>query len=188
MPCTTLDKLLAAYPTPHYVKIDVEGADVFCVASPTAGGAPRFVSFEADLTDRAETTRILDQLEAMGYRRFKLINQATPSTRRLPNPPREGRYVDVRFGKHHSGPFGEELPGEWRTRAEVQARYEAVLTQQAARIEYSTCGKLFGIRLGRLHRPMIWTYNLRPVTAARHRWAAWRGVEAGGWFDIHAAH
>jgi hypothetical protein len=31
----------------------------------------------------------------------------------LPNPPREGRYVDHRFEDGSSGAFGLELPGEW---------------------------------------------------------------------------
>ena len=166
----------------------MEGADAYCVdALERLPEPPKFVSFEADLTDRAETTRILDQLETMGYRRFKLVNQATHSTRRLPDPPREGRYVDVRFGKHHSGPFGEELPGDWRTRAEVQARYEAVLTQQAARIEYSTRGKLFGVSLGRLHRPHDLDVQPAPGDRGPPSVGCLARCRPGGWFDIHAA-
>jgi FkbM family methyltransferase len=188
VPCTTLDKIVAGHPTPHYIKIDVEGHDPDCVeALGRLPEVPQFVSFEADLTDTAEVHRLLDLLESYGYRRFKLVNQAVHESRRLPDPPLEGRYVDVRFTKHHSGPFGEESPGTWVTRAEVEDHYLRVLRQQAARIEYSASGKVLGIPISRLHRPLMWVYNTRPVTVLRHRWADWRGVEVGGWFDIHAA-
>jgi hypothetical protein len=104
----------------------------------------------------------------------------------LPDPPLEGRFVDVRFSKHHSGPFGAETPGEWVSRDEVERQYRRVLKQQAARIEYSGTGRIFGIPMSRVHRPLMWLYNVPWVTRARLRWASWRGVESGGWFDVHA--
>jgi len=188
VPCTTLAKILAGYPTPHYVKIDVEGRDRDCIASlADLPEFPPFVSFEADLADPAVTADMLRMLDTYGYRRFKLVNQATHWMRRLPDPPLEGVYVDARFTKHHSGPFGEESPGPWMTLDQVTDRYLATLRQQAARIEYSAKGTVFGIPLSRLHRPIMWAYNLPLVTWVRVAWAHRRGVEVGGWFDIHAA-
>jgi FkbM family methyltransferase len=188
VPCTTLERLLADCPTPHYIKIDVEGADPYCIeAVGRMRTQPQYLSFEADLTDREETSRLLDQLEAMGYRRFKFVNQATHDRHRLPRPALEGEYVDVRFGKHHSGPFGEETWGDWMSRAEVEALYLKTLRQQAARIEYSASGRVFGVPMSGIHKYLLWVYNLRSVSAIRYRWAALRGVESGGWFDIHAS-
>lgn len=188
VPCTTLDSILAGRPRPHYVKIDVEGCDPECVAAiGRLPERPRFVSFEADLTDPEETIGLLAELESYGYDRFKLVNQAIHETRTLPNPPLEGSYVEAHFNKHSSGPFGEESPGAWLSRAEVAERYEEVLRRQAARIEYSASGKILGIPMSRLHKPLMAIYNVRPVTWLRHRYAAARGVEIGGWFDIHAS-
>lgn len=188
VPCTTLDKILVDHATPYYVKIDVEGRDRDCVqALGNLSEQPRFVSFEADLTEPAETLSMLSMLESYGYRRFKLVNQAIHSTRRMPNPPLEGNYVDVRFTKHMSGPFGEESPGEWLSVEAVRERYLATIRQQALRIEYSAKGSLLGVPMSRLHRPLMWLYNTPAVTWARVRWAERRGVEVGGWFDIHAS-
>jgi FkbM family methyltransferase len=186
--CTTLDKILEGRATPYYVKIDVEGCDPDCIASiGRLSDRPKFVSFEADLTDSAETLGLLDELSGYGYRRFKLVNQAIHETRKLPYPALEGNYVKARFDKHSSGPFGEESPGKWLDRSEVAARYQDVLRRQAARIEYSASGKVLGIPMSRFHTPLMALYNAGPVTWARHRYAAARGVEVGGWFDIHAA-
>lgn len=32
---------------------------------------------------------------------------------KLPSPPLEGQYVDYQFRACMSGPFGEEVPGDW---------------------------------------------------------------------------
>ncbi len=187
VPCTTLDRLLAGRPTPYYVKIDVEGQDRSCVeALGRLETMPRYVSFEADLPDPDETEAMLSMLEEYGYRRFKLVNQAVHWTRRMPDPPLEGEFVDVRFTKHSSGPFGEESPGPWLSGEQVRERFRRTIKQQAARIEYSASGRVLGIPMTRFHRPLLWLYNSRPVTWSRLRYAEKRGVEVGGWFDIHA--
>ncbi len=188
VPCTTLDTLLADRPTPYFVKIDVEGQDFSCVkALGRLPEMPQYVSFEADLPDPEQTVAMLSMLESYGYRRFKLVNQAIHSMRRLPDPPLEGRYVDVRFTKHSSGPFGEEAPGPWLSGEQVRERFRRTVKQQAARIEYSANGTVLGIPMARFHRPLMWLYNTGPVTKARVRYAQARGVEVGGWFDIHAS-
>jgi FkbM family methyltransferase len=188
VPCTTLDRLLAGYPIPYFIKIDVEGQDRNCIeALGNLGGMPKFVSFEADLSVPRETESMLAMLERYGYRRFKMVNQATHSTRRMPNPPREGKYVDARFTKHSSGPFGEESPGSWLTRAEVTQLFHRTVKQQAVRIEYSARGSVAGIPMARIHRQLKWFYNTPAVTWVRVKYAGVRGIEAGGWFDIHAA-
>jgi FkbM family methyltransferase len=187
VPCTTLDKILADHPTPYFVKIDVEGQDRSCVeALGRLSEMPRFVSFEADLPEPAETEAMLAMLEGYGYRRFKLVNQAVHWTRTMPNPPLEGAYVDAQFTKHSSGPFGEEAPGPWLSGDQVRERFRTTIKQQAARIEYSASGRVLGIPMARFHRPMLWLYNSRPVTWSRIKYAEKRGVEVGGWFDIHA--
>jgi FkbM family methyltransferase len=187
VPCTTLDRILANHPTPYYVKIDVEGQDRNCIAAlRRLNQVPRYVSFEADLAEPAETGAMLSALEDCGYRRFKLVNQAVHPMRRMPNPPLEGKYIDARFTKHSSGPFGEESPGVWLTCEQIRDRFHQVIKQQSARIEYSTKGSVFGLPVARFHQPLMWLYNSKPVTWARIKYAERRGIEVGSWFDIHA--
>src|SRR5262249_7539694 len=110
----TFDTVLAEYGVPYYLKVDIEGADQLCLeALGPLASKPRFVSFECSLGDFELTFDALATLWQSGYRRFKLVNQAKHPALRLPNPPREGTYVDMRFDGSMTGPFGEEAPGEW---------------------------------------------------------------------------
>jgi len=188
VPCTTLDKILVGYPTPYFIKIDIEGRDRDCIESlRRLPEKPKFVSFEADLADPGQATAMLSMLASYGYKRFKLVNQAFHSILRMPNPPLEGRYVTMRFNKHMSGPLGEESPGSWLSLDQVGERFNQTVGRQAARIELSSKGTVFGIPMTRIYRPLRWLYNTPAVTRARIYYAEKRGVEAGGWFDIHAA-
>ena len=187
VPCDSLAAILAPYPTPYYVKIDVEGRDFDCVHSLSdLSGTPAFVSFEANPADPDGTVEAIDTLAGRGYQRFKLVNQALHPTYRAPQPALEGEYVDVRFSKHSSGAFGEESPGPWLTRDEVVDRFRSTVERQALRVEYTAKGKVLGIPVSFLHRPLRAVYNNALVTRVRTWYAARRGVEAGGWFDIHA--
>jgi FkbM family methyltransferase len=183
----TLDGILAGYPTPYYVKVDIEGSDASCIrALERLPEPPRFVSFECDLTDQQETHALIDLLSRLGYRRFKLVNQALNPQLRCPQPPLEGAYVDIRFSHYMSGLFGEETPGPWLSLDGVRSDYDAVASQQTARTTYTETGRLFGISAGRFHRQIRWVYNAAPVAHARSAYARHRGRHIGGWFDLHA--
>ena len=58
----------------------------------------------------AQMSSELDHFYRLGYRKFKLVNQLFNHTYRCPDPPLEGKYVDVEFKGQTSGPFGEETP------------------------------------------------------------------------------
>jgi hypothetical protein len=55
----------------------------------------------------------------LGYRGFKLIDQAEKNRIVLPRRAKEGRFVQVAFTDMHSGPFGEETPGPWIARGKL---------------------------------------------------------------------
>jgi FkbM family methyltransferase len=188
VPCDTFDSILDGHGDPYFVKVDIEGGDILCIqALGRLPRLPRYVSFECDTVNPDQTLAMLDLVQGFGYSRYKLLNQALNPTLRCPNPPREGAYVDAMFSTHSSGPFGEETPGEWVSVDGVRDKFLSVARQQALRATYSSTGKVLGIPLGRFHKQLEWAYNVAPVKAARTRWASWRGVEMGGWFDIHAA-
>jgi FkbM family methyltransferase len=135
--CRTMREIFAEFGMPHYLKVDIEGADHFCLEALDPQGKPQFLSFEK---------RRLDDLllmRSIGYTRFKLIAQedfrqlhfrpareldlagllrrlGSGAARRLGLKRR--REPDVRHSKYaygSSGPFGEETDGPWRTLEEV---------------------------------------------------------------------
>ena len=134
----TLPDVFRAHGTPDYCKIDVEGADLLCLES-LKGYAPlpHLISVESECGGEEGVTetaalRTLDALHGLGYERFKLVDQATlavlgPNTRfytsvwrrvmRKLRPPRDvlQRRLGWRFERGASGPFGDDLDGDWVT-------------------------------------------------------------------------
>jgi len=107
---TRPENLFARFGVPYYVKIDIEGLDG-AVVDAICGleKKPAYVSYEVGRSTRQSAAR----LAACGYHQFCLVPQSSLPGVRLPNPPREGQYVDYRFTLHNSGPFGKEVPAEW---------------------------------------------------------------------------
>ena len=76
-------EILKEYGIPHYLKVDIEGNDRFCVnALRLCESIPLYISVESECVgDDAvaasdeEATAMLDALHGIGYRRFKLVNQ-----------------------------------------------------------------------------------------------------------------
>lgn len=129
VPGTTIDHLFKRHGTPKYLKVDIEGADRFCVLSLARGDLPPYLSFE--LGDDAD--ELLSHAASLGYKRFKVINQN--SFREYANVEclydrvarRTMRYLGYadplmvkRGGRffvtgHSSGPVPWQSDGKWRT-------------------------------------------------------------------------
>ena len=71
VPGTTIQALFARYGIPHYLKVDIEGADRWCVLALTSEQHPRYLSFEV----RSDFEELLHHAESVGFRRYKIINQ-----------------------------------------------------------------------------------------------------------------
>jgi FkbM family methyltransferase len=67
----TLQQLFERYGLPHYLKVDIEGADRLCILALTPNTRPAFLSFEVG----DDVDELLSHLEAIGYKRFKIIHQ-----------------------------------------------------------------------------------------------------------------
>jgi FkbM family methyltransferase len=162
--CTNLSTILRESGVPYYLKIDVEGADTLCLQQLVSNSKrPKYVSVEAGLTSFEGTFNELSLLWRLGYREFKIVNQALNSRVRCPDPPLEGDYLDYRFDGLCSGPFGEETPGKWMRIEETFLRYRRLLLEQ----------RYFGAD-GRLYR-----------TAFHRLYDRLKGAPAG-WYDFHA--
>lgn len=69
--CRAFADILTEHGVPHYLKVDIEGFDHLCVMALAYNTAPAFVSFESG----EQTEAMLTHLVALGYRRFRLVNQ-----------------------------------------------------------------------------------------------------------------
>lgn len=165
VPAAQFENLIADFPTPYYVKIDIEGADFTCLSSfGRLAEKPKYVSIEPSLTSKRQATREFELLRSLGYTKFKIVNQALHSSINLPNPPREGIYTDFRFDGYSTGPFGEECPGEWVSYGKAFKRYRRLLLEQRF---FGAGAPLYGTRLQRLYERLV--------------------GEPVGWYDVHAA-
>ena len=105
VPCVPLGAIFSGHGVPHYLKIDIEGADRHVLAGLRAQPVrPDFVSVEE------YGQQAVHDLAACGYTRFQAVTQANKAWAIPPDPPREGRLVHRPFDGRDSGLFGEELP------------------------------------------------------------------------------
>src|SRR6266849_8945646 len=69
VPTTRLQYLFNEYGIPFYLKIDIEGSDIYCLKDIGVDEKPKYVSCEAYHIDW------LELLASRGYKYFKIINQ-----------------------------------------------------------------------------------------------------------------
>ncbi len=121
---TTVDwnELRAVAGVPHYMKIDIEGAEPAFLRS--LAGTPTLPSF---ISAEVQTFQPIQALHDVGYRHFRLINQTMFHGIRLPEPPLEGTYAPPPDPQHWSGPFGRELMGRrWFGFEEIRAIHDSI--------------------------------------------------------------
>lgn len=121
--CITIDTLIAEYGLPVYLKIDIEGNDIFCIKGLNSERLPPYISCEACYVTW------LEELKAKGYSKFKIINQrdgfsalifptGKSSLRMLRNKLSRRLLKTFPFLNKYtiggSGPFGEDTPGDWK--------------------------------------------------------------------------
>jgi FkbM family methyltransferase len=157
VPSIPFSELIECFGVPHYMKVDIEGADLLCVEGLARfPQRPRFISIERSLSFGRQIME-LRLLSKLGYTRFQVIDQQTIPTQKPPNPAREGQYADHRFELHDSGLFGEELPHAWLTVRGAVLRNAELFARNK--------------RIGLLRRlPLLSRY-----------------AGGGSWYDLHAA-
>jgi FkbM family methyltransferase len=133
VPTIAIGELFKRYGIPYYMKVDIEGADRFCILPIIPQSAPAYLSFEMG----DDAIELLQHLHGIGYRKFKIICQE--SFRELENvnclrdrcvrrlrgsfgladskKVRRGNHRFVR--EHSSGPMPEHTDGVWRTYEET---------------------------------------------------------------------
>lgn len=177
VPVVDFVDVLRTHGIPRYLKVDIEGADMDCVrALARFAAGPDYVSLEVDKTSLAAVTAQIETLRALGYSSFQAVEQSAVSEQRVPDPAREGDFIEHRFESGSSGLFGAELPGEWRSASAVRRQLGAI------RLGYYLLGDD-----GVMHR-----WRFRGHGRLRRAVARWlerftRGA-VPGWHDLHARH
>ena len=122
VPSVPFGELLQTYGCPYYLKIDIQGADMLCVtALKSADCRPTYLSVASSKTSWRDLLKEFDALESLGYTKFKVVNQGTHKSGQF--TARNGRQVTHAFEAGASGPFGDDLTGEWLTRNRAIMRY-----------------------------------------------------------------
>lgn len=107
--------LVAVHGVPYFAKLVIEGGEVDFLRGIHSGeNLPKYFSAEC----KSET--VIDELNRIGYRKFKLVDQKTIRDFKEPSPAREGLTVGRNNTDHGSGLFGKDLPeGRWLSYEEV---------------------------------------------------------------------
>lgn len=154
---------------PYYMKIDIEGSDIICLqALSEFSNKPNFISIESNKVDFKRIKGEIRLFEELGYSEFKAIQQENITCQIVPNPSREGNYVEHKFQEESSGLFGEELPGHWKNKLQILREYKIIFLKYRYFGDYSflkrsRVGKSFIKGLGKMLK--------RPIP---------------GWYDTHA--
>jgi FkbM family methyltransferase len=169
VPAVNFARCLRDFGVPHYLKVDIESADMLCLdalLNVDPQQRPRYVSLEAASDSWSAPVRQFDLLARLGYTRFAIVQQATIGGRVAPITTRQGRTIPYVFEPYSSGAFGEDLAGPWVDRSEAVRRYRRILVALMAGHAFDRLPK--GVEI-------------------RFMLAALVGRPLPGWFDIHAA-
>lgn len=122
VPVVDLVACMREHGVPHYLKIDIEGADRICLeALRELPVRPRFVSMEAEAHDFDALLADLRLLEQLGYSKFAAVQQGLAAE--ITTETVLGEPVEYRFSPDSSGPFGDDLEQDWSSRSEVAKHY-----------------------------------------------------------------
>ena len=120
-------EVFRTYGTPHYIKIDIEGADGKVLdAIRVLPLKPQYLSIESERVSFANLKAELERLSQLGYAHFKHVQQATIPGRTVMVETRTGERIPYTFEVHSSGSFGAEAPGRWMTMNECLRAYSRI--------------------------------------------------------------
>lgn len=164
---------LAQFGVPHYMKVDVEGADLICAkALLQFAERPDYLSIESTKTDFSGLLGEFELFCELGYSRFAVVQQQTIDGRSYKGQSLNGASVRHVFPRGASGPFGAEIGEPYLSQADAISEYERVFRM------YRWFGDDSALRRNVIGRQL---YS-----------ASWRlqkhlGVAIPGWYDTHAA-
>jgi len=174
VPTINVADLMRTRGTPHYMKVDIEGADHVPLQN-LLGSAqvPHYVSIEIALHDLSIGLGQIDLMKRLGYTHFNFFNQGMRNRVTAPNPAKEGKYVEFDGSACTTGLFGSELGGHWITAPEADKRFTGIHKRHVLFRDhklYSKGGKFGGTMLSKIHNRLRRHLLGDPVA----------------WYDVHA--
>lgn len=170
VPTVDFAQALREFGVPHYMKVDIEGADRICLESlHSFRDRPRYVSIESEKTDWHALEAEFELLESLGYRRFAICQQEGMGGRELAARTRDGKQFRYCFDEGSSGPFGEDITEPWIDRAGALNEYASIFHRYRHFGDHSVFGRT---RAGRVLRRVLADVSQQPLP---------------GWYDTHAS-
>lgn len=155
------------YGVPYYLKIDIEGSDREAAQSLQAmEDRPQFISIETDINRFSALVEDIEVLRSLGYRKFKPVQQMNIRGSRVLLQTRDGTSFEHVFESGATGPFGDDLPGQWLDYNACRRAYRAIFAR------YWAVG----------HLSPFYRYGWH---SARERLQ--RVIGKAGWHDLHAS-
>ena len=166
-------ELIKAYGVPYYIKIDIEGSDMTCLEDlQNFEARPQYVSIEFAATSGVATFNEafdeLVQLWVLGYRSFKFVDQAALGKLAGSILDGEGPPLRYIYRPSSSGPFGNDIPGDWEF-------IEPTIRRMRALVRYQN---ILGLGGRHSHHPAI------KVARRLRRYV--KRLPSHSWYDLHA--
>jgi FkbM family methyltransferase len=169
VPTVNFRQAIERFGVPHYMKVDIEGADRICLESLRHfRHRPRYVSIESEKTDWQALEAEFDLLERLGYGRFAICQQADIHHQALITQTRTGDSLRYQFEEGASGPFGDDLDEPWTDRTAALRTYATLFRRYRI---FGDASPLASTRPGRVARRVLSDVLHRPLP---------------GWYDTHA--
>lgn len=162
-----LVRTIEEFGVPHYLKADIVGSETICLrALLNFASRPDHISIRSEKIVFRKLEYEFDLLEQLGYDRFKAVKQDFEKVR--PRLPSNNGPKFHTFEEGASGPFGDESPGQWKSRDEAIRDYRHIFVKYWLFGDYSYLiqtagGRRFVAQLERIARRTI-----------------------PGWYDTHA--
>lgn len=168
VPAVDFSDALRKHGMPHYLKIDIEGSDRVCLQALRQFAArPAYVSLEAEKKRFQDLIAEFDLLEALGYTRFAVVQQAGIQAHPTTTTRIDGTRASYTFEADASGAFGADV-GPWVTRETALAIYRGIFRRYRL---FGDDSLLRRTLLGRRVRAKVEQALGRPLP---------------GWYDTHA--
>lgn len=171
VPTVDFSECLKEFGIPHYLKVDIEGMDLVCLTALLPfKNKPPYISIESEKVDFEKLNKEFELLEALGYDKFKIVNQAEITGFKEPPASSEGKTLNYTFREGSSGLFGTDLPTPWINKKRALQYYKWIF---------------YGYRL--------WGDNSKIAHWFVPRWGLriinrLLGRNLPGWHDTHARH
>jgi FkbM family methyltransferase len=170
VPRIDMEDVFKIYGIPYFLKTDIEGADRYVLESLRSfDDRPRHVSFESTKFDFDALIAEMDLMRSLGYKRFRLVQQADIHCLKLNIETLDGQAVEYQFEVGASGPFGDDINAPWLTHQEAIEAYRGIFRR------YRLLGD---------GAPILRVPHLYALLARLGR--LWGKQFFPGWYDTHA--